>query len=70
MRVTAGAFVGKPQGVIKTQPHASFTIPGGKADGSELKATLESINETDGSVSIKLEGAEVPVAVRKASSKK
>ena len=70
MRVTAGAFVGKPQGVIKTQPHAAFTIPGGKADGSELKATLESINETDGSVSIKLEGAEVPVAVRKASSKK
>ncbi len=70
MRVTAGPFVGKPEGVIETRPYASFVIPGGKADGSELKATLDSINDTDGSVSIKLEGAEVSVPVRKASSKK
>ncbi len=70
MRVTAGSAVGKPEGVIKVQPNASFKIPGGKADGSELKATVVSVNEKDDSVSIQLEGAEMPVAVRKAGAKK
>ena len=70
MRVTAGSFVGKNEGVIKAQPNSSFVIPGGKADGSELKATLVSVNDKDGSVSIQLEGAEMPVAVRKAGAKK
>lgn len=70
MRVTAGSFVGKNEGVIKAQPNSTFVIPGGKADGSELKATLVSVNDKDGSVSIQLEGAEMPVAVRKAGAKK
>jgi hypothetical protein len=70
MRVTAGPFAGKNEGVIKAQPNSSFVIPGGKADGSELKATLVSVNDKDGSVSIQLEGAEMPVAVRKAGAKK
>jgi hypothetical protein len=70
MRVTAGSFVGKNEGVIKVQPNSTFVIPGGKADGSELKATLVSVNDKDGSVSIQLEGAEMPVAVRKAGAKK
>ncbi len=69
LRVTAGSAVGKPEGEIRTQPYASFIIPGGKADGSELKATLESI-DASGSVNIRLEGAESPVNVPKASGKK
>lgn len=69
LRVTAGSAVGKPEGEIRTQPYASFVIPGGKADGSELKATLESI-DASGSVNIRLEGAESPVNVPKASAKK
>lgn len=69
LRVTAGSAVGKPEGDIKTQPYASFVIPGGKADGSELKATLESIDGS-GSVNIRLEGAESPVNIPKASEKK
>ena len=70
MRVTAGSFVGKPEAVIKTQPNSTFVIPGGKADGSELKAKLVSVNDKDNSVSIQLEGAEMPVAIRKSSGKK
>ncbi len=69
LRVTAGSAVGKKEGVIETQPHATFVIPGGKADGSELKAKLESI-DASGSVNILLEGAESPVSVPKASHKK
>ncbi|MBQ6941369.1 MAG: hypothetical protein IJN23_02265 [Akkermansia sp.] len=69
LRVTAGSAVGKPEGEIRTQPYASFVIPGGKADGSELKATLESI-DASGSVNIRLNGAESPVNVPKASGKK
>lgn len=69
LRVTAGSAVGKPEGEIRTQPYASFVIPGGKADGSELKATLESIDGS-GSVNIRLDGAESPVNVPKASAKK
>lgn len=69
LRVTAGSAVGKKEGIIETQPHASFVIPGGKADGSELKAKLESI-DASGSVNILLEGAESPVSVPKASHKK
>ena len=69
LRVTAGSAVGKPEGEIRTQPYASFVIPGGKADGSELKATLESI-DASGSVNIRLDGAESPVNVPKASGKK
>jgi hypothetical protein len=64
--VTAGSAKGK---TIRTQPFASFVIPGGKADGSELKATLKFTNE-NGSVEILLEGAESPVTVPKASAKK
>lgn len=69
LRVTAGSAVGKPEGEIRTQPYASFVIPGGKADGSELKATLESI-DASGSVNIRLDGAESPVNVPKATGKK
>lgn len=69
LRVTAGSAVGKPEGEIRTQPYASFVIPGGKADGSELKATLESI-DASGSVNIRLDGAESPVNVPRASGKK
>lgn len=69
LRVTAGSAVGKPEGEVKTQPYASFVIPGGKADGSELKATLESI-DASGSVNIRLDGAESPVNVPKAAGKK
>lgn len=69
LRVTAGSAVGKKEGIIETQPHATFVIPGGKADGSELKAKLESI-DASGSVNILLEGAESPVSVPKASHKK
>ena len=69
LRVTAGSAAGKPEGEIKTQPYASFVIPGGKADGSELKATLESI-DASGSVNIRLDGAESPVNVPKATGKK
>lgn len=69
LRVTAGSFVGKPEAVITTQPYASFVIPGGKADGSELKATLESIDKS-GAVNIRLDGAESPVNVPKASPTK
>lgn len=69
LRVTAGSKVGKPEGQFSTQPYASFVIPGGKADGSELKATLETI-DASGSVNIRLEGAESPVNVPKASGKK
>ncbi len=69
LRVTAGSAVGKPEGEFRTQPFASFVIPGGKADGSELKATLESI-DASGSVNIRLEGAESPVNVPKATGKK
>lgn len=69
LRVTAGSMVGKKEGEILTQPYASFVIPGGKADGSELKAVLESI-DASGSVNIRLEGAESPVNVPKASGKK
>lgn len=69
LRVTAGSAVGKKEGIIETQPHATFVIPGGKADGSELKAKLESI-DASGSVNILLEGAESPVSVPKASLKK
>lgn len=69
MRVTAGPFAGKNEGVIKAQPNSSFVIPGGKADGSELKAILESI-DASGQVNIRLEGAESPVSIPKASAKK
>ena len=66
LRVTAGSKKGE---TVSVQPNASFIIPGGKADGSELKAVLESI-DASGEVNIKLEGAESPVKVRKASGKK
>lgn len=69
LRVTAGSAAGKKEGVIMTQPYASFVIPGGKADGSELRATLESI-DASGSVNIKLDGAESAVNVPKAAKKK
>ncbi len=68
LRVTAGSAV-KSGGVIVTQPHGTFVIPGGKADGSELKAILESI-DASGQVNIRLEGAESPVSIPKASAKK
>ena len=67
LRVTAGSQKGKE---FRVRPKDSFIIPGGKADGSELRATLDAINEVDGSVSILLDGTNIPVAVRKASSKK
>lgn len=69
LRVTAGSAVNKPEGEISTQPFASFVIPGGKADGSELRATLESIDD-NGTVNIKLDGAESPINVPKASANK
>ena len=69
LRVTAGSAVKSSGGVIVTQPHGTFVIPGGKADGSELKAILESI-DASGQVNIRLEGAESPVSIPKASAKK
>lgn len=66
LRATAGSKKGEQ---VLVQPGASFIIPGGKADGAELKATLEFTNE-NGSVEIKLDGAESPVTVPKASAKK
>ena len=66
LRATAGSKKGE---TVSVQPGASFIIPGGKADGAELKATLEFTNE-NGSVEIKLDGAESPVTVPKASAKK
>ena len=68
LRVTAGSAVGKPQGVVSVQLNGSFAIPGGKADGSELRATLESV-DASGSVNIRLDGAESPVNVPKAARK-
>lgn len=67
-RVTAGSAVGKPEGTFRSQLYGSFAIPGGKADGSELKAVLESVDGA-GSANIRLEGAESPVNVPKASGK-
>lgn len=69
LRVTAGSAVGKREGTVTVQPYASFVIPGGKADGSDLKAVLESI-DASGSVNIRLDGAESPVNVPKATGKK
>lgn len=68
MRVTAGSAVGKREGTVHVQLNGSFVIPGGKADGSELKATLESVDGS-GSVNIRLDGAESPVNVPKAARK-
>lgn len=67
-RVTAGSAAGKKEGTFGCQLYGSFVIPGGKADGSELKATLESVDGA-GSVNIRLDGAESPVNVPKASGK-
>lgn len=63
MRVTAGTSKGKQFGV---QLGAPFTIPGGKADGSELRATLVATNGS-GTVNIKLDGVESDISVPKAS---
>lgn len=63
MRVTAGTSKGKSFGV---QLGAPFTIPGGKADGSELRATLVATNGS-GTVNIKLDGVESNISVPKAS---
>ena len=68
LRVTAGSAVGKPEGTFRTQLYGGFVIPGGKADGGELKAPLESVDAA-GSANIRLEGAESPVNVPKASGK-
>ena len=68
LRVTAGSAVGKPEGQVRVQLDGSFLIPGGKADGSELRATLESV-DASGSVNIRLDGVESPVNVPKASAK-
>lgn len=68
MRVTAGSAVGKKEGEVRSQLYGSFVIPGGKADGSELRATLESV-DASGSVNIRLEGAESPVNIPKAGAK-
>lgn len=68
LRVTAGSAVGKPEGQVRVQLGGSFLIPGGKADGSELRATLESV-DASGSVNIRLDGVESPVNVPKASAK-
>ena len=68
LRVTAGSAVGKPEGTFRTQLYGTFTIPGGKADGSELRAKLESVDDS-GSANILIEGAESPVNVPKASGK-
>lgn len=68
LRVTAGSACGKPEGNIRTQLYGSFLIPGGKSDGSELRATLESV-DASGSVNILLDGAESPINVPKAASK-
>lgn len=67
-RVTAGSAVGKKEGEIRAQLYGSFVIPGGKADGSELKAVLESVDGA-GSANIRLEGAESPINVPKTSGK-
>lgn len=66
LRVTAGSAAGKPEGEIRTQLYGSFLIPGGKSDGAELRATLESV-DASGSVNIRLEGAESPINVPKAA---
>lgn len=68
LRVTAGSAFGKPEGQFPVQIEGSFVIPGGKADGSELRATLES-DDANGSVNIRLDGAESPVNIPKASPK-
>lgn len=68
LRVTAGSKVGKPEGTVNVQLYGSFLVPGGKADGSPLKAAVESV-DGNGSVNIKLEGAESPVNVPKATGK-
>lgn len=68
LRVTAGSLVGKREGTVDVQLFGSFLVPGGKADGSPLKATVESV-DGNGSVNIKLEGAESPVNVPKATGK-
>ncbi len=68
LRVTAGSAAGKPEATFRTQLYGSFVIPGGKADGSELRATLESV-DGGGSANIRLDGAESPVNVPKATGK-
>lgn len=68
LRVTAGTAAGKPEGEIRAQLYGSFLIPGGKADGAELRATLESV-DASGAVNIRLDGAESPINVPKAAGK-
>ncbi len=65
LRTTAGSATGK---TFPVQIGSDFTVPGGKADGSELKAKLEEVNG-NGSVSVRLEGAESPVNVPKTARK-
>lgn len=67
LRVTAGTAKDTPAGKFPVQLNGSFAIPGGKADGSELRATLESI-DASGSVNIRLDGAESPVNIPRGSS--
>ena len=68
LRVTAGTAAGKPEGEIRSQLYGSFLIPGGKADGAELRATLESV-DASGAANIRLDGAESPINVPKAAGK-
>ena len=63
LRTTAGTAKGK---TFSVQLGAPFTIPGGKADGSELRATLVATNGS-GTVNIKLDGVESDISIPKAS---
>ena len=67
-RVTAGTAVGKKEGVVRAQLHGSFDIPGGKAGGAPLRATVESV-DAGKSANIRIEGLESPVNIPKGASK-
>lgn len=65
LRLTAGKAMGT---TVKAQLHASFTIPGGAADGKDLKAVFEGTDPA-GAVLLKPEGAESAVSVPKVKEK-
>lgn len=73
MQVTAGSSHNKPGGKFEVPLFGSIKVPGGKADGSELRVTLQHVNDDD-SVVIAMDGVDnippVPKAGGKASSGK
>ena len=68
LRVTAGSALGKPEGTLKAELNAEFTIPGGAGNGKDLKATFTGTNPAGG-VDVTPSGAQAPITVPKAKIK-